>query len=918
MFKFLSKLLDSNEKQLRDLEPMVAEINEEEKKFKRLSDESLKNKTAEFKLRLGRGESWDDILPEAFAAVREASRRNVGLRHFDVQLMAGIVFHQGRIAEQKTGEGKTLSATTALYLNSLTQKGVHLVTVNDYLARRDAGWMGPIFQALGVSVGVIIHDQSLVYDPEFRDKSALDERLAHLRPVTRREAYEADVTYGTNNEFGFDYLRDNMVQNAASIVQRGHHFAIVDEVDSILVDEARTPLIISAPDTEPTDKYYRFATMIEELAQTDYVVDEKLKTANLTDYGIKKVEKKLGVDNLYERDFETLHHLEQALRARTLFRRDRDYVVKDGEVIIVDEHTGRLMFGRRYSEGLHQAIEAKENVKIQQESRTLATISLQNYFRLYEKLAGMTGTAATEAEEFGKIYKLDVVVIPTHKPMVRTDHPDSVYKTVRAKYGAIVKQVAELHQRGQPVLMGTRSIEHNEIISEYLKRKGVPHQLLNAKNHEKEALIIANAGKLKAVTVATNIAGRGVDIVLGGAVPDGAGKRELATWQKAHDQVVGLGGLMIIGTERHESRRIDNQLRGRSGRQGDPGESRFYVALEDEIMRLFGGETIANLMTALKMPEDQPIEHGLVSKAIEQAQSKIEGFYFDQRKRVVEYDDVMNKQREIVYRRRREILEDSGEKTKLKQEIGEILDQQVESLVLARVSEGLSGEEVEAIGQEFTLILPLDDVGQKRLKERVGKLKQAEKIIGFLQEIVDKAYQERERQLTDKVMREVERFAYLSSIDSLWMDHLDAIDDLREGIGLRGYGQRDPLIEYKAEAFSMFEQLMVQVENEVARRIFRVQVQRAPVSLPLEQAVEVKPQETLAEEVAPTETAGVGDFAAALARSKLKPRPVPPPARKGVKIGRNDPCPCGAINPNTGKPYKYKKCGMVNAPYHKG
>ena len=546
VFKFLSKFLDSNEKQIGNLRPLVEEILGLEKKYAKLSDDKLRGKTNEFKLRLSKGETLDDILPESFAAVREASTRAVGLRHFDVQLMAGIIFHQGRIAEQKTGEGKTLSATTALYLNSLLGRGVHLVTVNDYLAKRDAGWMAPIFHALNTSVAVVVHDQSFIYDPKFEDETVTDERLRYLRPVSRQEAYAADITYGTNNEFGFDYLRDNMVQNLAEMVQRGHAFAIVDEVDSILVDEARTPLIISAPDTEPTDKYYRFSQLIEGLtSESDYAVDEKLKTANLTDYGIKKIEKKLGVDNLYEKDFETLHHLEQALRAKTLFRKDRDYVVKDDQVIIVDEHTGRLMFGRRYSDGLHQAIEAQENVKIQQESRTLATVSLQNYFRLYQKLAGMTGTAETEAEEFKKIYNLDVVVIPTHKPMVRADHPDSVYKTVRAKYGAIVKQVEDLYTKGQPVLIGTRSIEHNEIISTYLKRKNIPHQVLNAKQHEREAIIIANAGKQGTVTVATNMAGRGVDIVLGGAMPDESeGKRARNSWQKQHDEVVKLGGLM--------------------------------------------------------------------------------------------------------------------------------------------------------------------------------------------------------------------------------------------------------------------------------------------------------------------------------------------------------------------------------------
>ncbi|MBI2009702.1 MAG: preprotein translocase subunit SecA [Candidatus Chisholmbacteria bacterium] len=954
VFNWLSKLLDSNQKQVDKLTPLVQSINELEGSYKKLSDKDLKAKTAEFKHRLEREESLDDILPEAFAAVREASRRHLNLRHFDVQLMAGIVFHQGKVAEQKTGEGKTLSATLALYLNALSGQGVHLVTVNDYLAARDAGWMGPIFYALGVSVGVIIHDKAMRYDPDFTDESAQDDRLAHLAPITRQEAYAADITYGTNNEFGFDYLRDNMAQELARKVQRGHHFAIVDEVDSILIDEARTPLIISAPDMEPTEKYFTFAQEVDSLSgDTDYVVDEKLRTANLTDHGIRKIEKRLHVENLYEKDFDTLHHLEQALKAKTLFRRDTEYVVKDNQVIIVDEHTGRLMYGRRYSDGLHQAIEAKESVPIQQESRTLATISLQNYFRMYAKLAGMTGTAETEAEELNKIYKLEVVVVPTNQPIVRTDSPDAVYKTVRAKYAAVVKEVEEKYKKGQPVLIGTRSIDHNQIISQFLRKKKIPHNVLNAKQHEREAMILAEAGKKQAVTVATNIAGRGVDIVLGGATPDPPSESsnssapsdssvpsvskksiQVATkqheaamtqWEKDHQAVVKLGGLHVIGTERHESRRIDNQLRGRSGRQGDPGSSRFYVALEDDIMRLFGGDQIARLMTTLKMPEDQPLESGLVSRAIEQAQTKVEGFYFDQRKRVVEYDDVMNKQREIIYQRRDQILKNSEDENsqELKQEILTNLQAECEAVVSARAGDGFAAPEYDGIVTEFITIVPMDDQSAKELRTRLLRLKEPAKMIQTLQSIAEAAYDAREKELTPKLMRQVEKFAFLSVIDNQWMDHLDNIEGLREGIGLRGYAQKDPLIEYKAEAFDMFQALMNRIDYEMLRRVLRIQVQKAPEVLPpLEHAVTTKDDTDLLEGAAQTQTtvtseavsqgrASTQDFAAAL--QSLGPTPQerlaqeakasenPITGKTRYRIGRNDPCWCGS-----GK--KWKRC----------
>src|SRR3990167_3760087 len=658
MFNLLNKFFDSNEKEIQKLLPVVSEINSLGEKVKKLKDKDFPKKTKEFRERVNDGESLDMILPEAFSVVREAARRTIGQRHYDVQLMAGIVLSNGKIAEQKTGEGKKLSAIPALYLHSLVGKGVHLVTVNDYLARRDAGWMGPVFNLLGVKVASIISEQSFLFDPEHMDRNASDFRLARLRPVTRKEAYKADIVYGINSEFGFDYLRDNMSQHIESIVQSSHYYAVVDEVDSVLIDEARTPRIISAPDEAPAQKYYEYARLIEKLnPEVDYKIDEKLRTAHLTDHGIGKIEKLYGVSNIYEKDFDTVYHIEAALKARTLFRKEKDYIVKDNQVILVDEFTGRLLMGRRLSEGLHQAIEAKEGVTIQRESKTLATVSLQNYFRMYEKLAGMTGTAVTEAREFHKIYNLPVVVIPTNKPMVRKDHNDFVYKTGRAKLSAVADEIEKAYKKGQPVLVGTTSIEKNELISQLLRRRNVKHEILNAKNHEKGA-----------ITVATNMAGRGVDIILGGDTPkyeDGkekVGTTEWKAWEKKHNEVVASGGLYVIGTERHESRRIDNQLRGRSGRQGDPGVSRFFVSLDDEIMRIFGGETISNLMTRFNMPENMPLQHMIVSRAIEQAQSKVEGFNFDIRKHLVDYDDVLNKQREIIYKRRRKILEGTSEK----------------------------------------------------------------------------------------------------------------------------------------------------------------------------------------------------------------------------------------------------------------
>ncbi|KKU95101.1 preprotein translocase subunit SecA [Candidatus Amesbacteria bacterium RIFCSPHIGHO2_02_FULL_48_21] len=920
MFKFLNKFLDLNQKEINRLQLRVNEINTLTDKFSRLKNaEDFAAYTADLKHRLAEGENLDDLLPPAFALVREASERAIGLRPFDVQLMAATAFHEGKVAEQKTGEGKTLSAVPALYLNSLSGKGAHLVTVNDYLARRDAGWNGPTFHLLGLSVGVIMHEKSLLYDPEFFDPAHGDDRLAHLRPVTRQEAYAADITYGTNNEFGFDYLRDNMVGNLKDMSQRGHHFAIVDEVDSILIDEARTPLIISAPDTEPTQKYYEFAKLVDRLSgDTDYVIDEKHRTANLTEHGIKKVEKLLGVDNLYEKDFDTIHHLENALKSRTLFIRDKDYIIRDNQVIIVDEFTGRLMPGRRWSEGIHQAVEAKENVTIQQESRTLATISFQNYFRMYTKLAGMTGTAATEAEEFQKIYKLDVVIVPTHKPMVRIDNADIVYKNTPAKYTALAEEIAGCHQRGQPILVGTTSIEKNEVLSGLLKHKGVPHALLNAKNHEQEATIISEAGRKGAVTIATNIAGRGVDIVLGGTPPpnpkfvlgedkltDKQYAKQLAQWQAAHDEVVSSGGLHVIGTERHESRRIDNQLRGRSGRQGDPGSTRFYLALDDDIMRIFGGDQVAKIMGFLKIPESEPIEHGMVSKAIEQAQVKVEGFNFDARKHVVEYDDVMNKQREIIYGLRHRVL--AGEIPD--EEIINKLSDQVTNVVNMYAPKGIIESEVLPITTALVEIVPFDDVSQKSLTDQIKKLGTAEEIIKLTRQIITDAATQRKAQVGDPVWGEIIKYAYLSSIDNLWMDHLDAVDDLRSGIGLRGYGQRDPLVEYKGEAFSMFERLVTQIESEFSKRLFRIQVGAPPPVQPPPQMVEIKPDASAvalaqAEAVNPEAITNnqppPGDFMSAF--SALQKGGVDNPRKN---LGRNDPCWCGS-----GK--KYKKCHYPN------
>lgn len=895
MLGFIKKLLDTNTKEINEISRIVAHIGELDEKVKSLKDSQFQIRTAEFKKRLSNGETLDDILPEAYALVREAARRTISERHYDVQLVAAITLHRGKIAEQKTGEGKTLSASPALYLNALTGRGAHLVTVNDYLARRDAGWMGPVYHLLGVSVSAIISEQSFIYDPEYTDETAQDWRLRNLRPITRKEAYNADITYGINSEFGFDYLRDNMVSDISQVTQREYHYAVIDEVDSILIDEARTPHIISAPDMEATHKYYDYAKMVTNLQQTlDYVVDEKLHTAHLTDHGLLKIEKLMGIGNIYENDFETVHHLEAALKAKTLFHKDKEYIVRDGQVVIVDEFTGRLLVGRRFSEGIHQAIEAKENVAIQQESKTLATVSLQNYFRMYEKLSGMTGTAATEAEEFKKIYNLDVVVIPTNKIVNRTDDADSVYKTPRAKYAAIANDIADCFKRGQPVLVGTTSIDKNEIISELLKRKGVPHQVLNAKNHLKEAMIISEAGKKNAVTVATNMAGRGVDIILGGAKKekweyksDSEYKKDIGSWQKHHDEVVSLGGLRVIGTERHESRRIDNQLRGRSGRQGDPGSTRFYVSLEDDIMRLFGGDQVAKLMTIFKLPEDVPLEHPMVSRSIEQAQVKVEGFHFDSRKHLVEYDDVLNKHREIIYRLRRKMLEGENQK----QHILDTISSEISTVTGMYAGDEQTEPDYKKIVDEFSSIIPFDQASQAQLVTQLEQAKGTSQIQEFLTHVASDMYETREKQVSPDTMRQVERWVSLGVVDNLWMEHLDAIDDLREGIGLRGYGQRDPLVEYKNEAYGMFERLMGSIDGEVIHRIYKVQIASQG---------QQNNRQTSSESI-PTETKLTKE--AARARTNDAQKSGSDGAIRNPKntLGRNEPCWCGS-----GK--KWKKC----------
>ncbi len=837
VLNLLTKVFGSqNERELKRLQPMVDQINALEPAVQALSDEELKAQTGIFKQRIGQGETLDDILAEAFATVREASVRTVNMRHFDIQLIGGIVLHQGKIAEMKTGEGKTLAATLPAYLNALSGKGVHIVTVNDYLARRDTEWMGHIYNFLGLSVGSILHG---------------------LDDAERKAAYGCDIAYGTNNEFGFDYLRDNMKFDYESLVQGNLNFAIVDEVDSILIDEARTPLIISGPAEKSTDLYYQINGLIPRLSKdTHYTIDEKARNATLSEDGVAKVEHLLKVDNLFDsQHIELLHHINQALKAHTLFKRDVDYIVKNGEVIIVDEFTGRLMPGRRYSEGLHQALEAKEDVKIENENQTLATVTFQNYFRMYAKLAGMTGTADTEAAEFKKIYDLDVAVIPTNMPMVRTDFPDAIYKTRQEKFEAAIDEIIELNKSGQPVLVGTISIDVSESLSKKLKKRGVKHSVLNAKNHEGEAEIIAQAGQMGAVTISTNMAGRGTDIVLGEGVTD-------------------LGGLHILGTERHESRRIDNQLRGRSGRQGDPGSSRFFLALEDDLLRIFGGERITGIMEKLGMQEGEPIEHNMISRAIENAQAKVEGHNFEIRKQLIEYDDVMNQQREVIYRQRREALDGKD----LRSSVMEMIRDKAEALADTHAGDKAYAEDWdlkeirEAVYKQFNFRLDAFD------EETLDGLNH-DGLAEMIFEAAGKRYEEREAAIGFDEFRQLERVVMLQTVDSLWKDHLLSMDHLKEGIGLRGYAQQNPLIVYKKEGYELFQDMIERIKEETLGILYRIQIAEPQK---IEEYRQPKEQQMV--------FSGGGE-----------PEKKNPQKRSAKKIGRNAPCPCGS-----GK--KYKKC----------
>ena len=911
----LDKLIGSSyQKVIRKLQSKVDRINEYEADFQKLTDKQLRDKTSEFKKKIAEAGGdierekllLEEISPEAFAVMREAMKRVWGERHFDVQIIGGLVLHQGKIAEMKTGEGKTIVAALPLYLNALAGRGVHLVTVNDYLSKHQGEGMGEVYSFLGLTVGVIQSNQeSYKFEKKKSYKHYSECDGSNLAPCSRKEAYSYDVTYGTNNEFGFDYLRDNMAPTLEACVQREQFYAIVDEVDSILIDEARTPLIISAAAEESGSMYAQFATLVPRLSEgEDYTVEEKERSVYLTDEGIKKMEKLLGVENIYEANGSNMvHHLEQALKAYALFKKDRDYVVREGEIVIVDEFTGRLMIGRRYSEGLHQAIEAKEGVDIKRESQTLATVSFQNLFRMYRKLSGMTGTAATEAEEFFKIYELEVVEIPTNKPVVRKDSQDKIYKTESGKLDAVVRDIKECQDKGQPVLVGTVSVEKNEIISKLLKKAGIKHEILNAKNHEREAKIVAKAGLLGSITVATNMAGRGTDIKLG------EGVRE-------------AGGLHVIGTERHEARRIDNQLRGRAGRQGDPGSSQFYVSLEDDLMRIFGGEKIKVMMDRLGLPEDQPIENKLITRSIEGAQRKVEGYNFDIRKHLVEYDDVMNKHREVIYRKRRRILElqDSTEDS-VKEEILEMVNREIESIINRNIED-----------KERTI---------SELKVIFGDVKLDNLAIDNLKKVALELYNEKEKRYGVEVMRNIERAVYLRTIDSLWVEHLTTMDELREGIGLRGYGQRDPLVEYKSEAYRLFEDLMASIDSSIVRTIFRVEVRVQPtapiVRRPLEYSAPnpdtvgnttARELKDLQAEERSYAKAEESEQKLEAKSSNLNPQPsnsqgvtttIRGPKEKTVhermmssagkqqtvksnaKVGRNDACPCGS-----GK--KYKKC----------
>jgi preprotein translocase subunit SecA len=922
---FFKKLFgDPNEREVKRLRAIVeTKITPLAAELETISDEALKEKTASFRARLAEGATLNDLLPEAFAVVRETSRRVLGQRQYDVQLLGGVALHHGTIAEMRTGEGKTLVATLPTYLNALTGKGVHVVTVNDYLAKRDAVWMGQIYDFLGLTVG-IIQNQTVSYrysphvtpeapetkdvaeggkaDKERDEKGAYKVEYEYLVSCTRQDAYKCDIVYGTNNEFGFDYLRDNMVQDLESMVQRGLNFAVVDEVDSILIDEARTPLIISAPAEKAADIYYKFADLVEKLTEhDDFAVDEKMRSATMTDAGLHKMEGWLGIENIYaEGGMSMVHHMEQALRAKALFKRDRDYVVEGGEVIIVDEFTGRKMPGRRYNEGLHQAIEAKEKVAIQRESQTMATVTFQNYFRMYTKLSGMTGTAVTEAEELGKIYKLEVVVIPTNRKAQRTDHPDRIYKNEAAKYQAIAKTVRALQEKGQPVLIGTISVEKNELLSRHLELEGIKHEILNAKNHEREGEIVAQAGREGAVTIATNMAGRGVDIILGGNPPD----------KDQAEKVRSFGGLFVIGTERHESRRIDNQLRGRAGRQGDPGETQFYLSTDDDLMRIFAGERIKKAMQMLKIPDDMPIEQKSITRIIESAQKKVEGFHFDTRKHLLEYDDIINRHREVVYGKRRAVLESFATEKKaldpsytlpqavsevtrptLRAMVFEMIDAEIEQIVSYHTNaEDRSSWNLDDIISTLETIFPLSALEKEKIKAHTDTGTQKMEAVEFreslAEEIIKMAHEKYDTMLVQKahhaqVILEIEKQMLLRSIDNLWVEHLVSIDYLRTGIGLRGYGQRDPLVEYKRETYRMFSELLSAIQKEVVYSIYKLSIgiQMAPSVMESGNVILQGAQK----EEAPAQQSAVG------------------PAQGAKEVGRNEPCYCGS-----GK--KYKKC----------
>ncbi len=923
--KILDKLFGNKlNKELKRMQSSVDKINTLEPEIKKLKDEDFPKKTEELKAKVAEvikykedkdrilltdeqkeeekkivEKKLEEILPEAFALVREAAWRVIKERHYDVQLIGGIVLHEGKIAEMKTGEGKTLAATLPAYLNALSGRGVHIVTVNDYLSKRDANWMGSVFHFLGLTTACINHDVSYRYQPNKIDDDEVTVEMENLKVVSRREAYESDVLYGTNNEFGFDYLRDNMAQSVEQVSQRPLNFAVVDEVDSILIDEARTPLIISAPDDESTKMYQQFASIVPHLVENeDYNVDEKLKSVTLTQAGIDKVEKTLGIGNIYaEGKVSYVHHLEQALKADVLFKLDKDYVVKDGEVMIVDEFTGRLMPGRRYSEGLHQAIEAKEKVQVQRESRTLATITFQNYFRMYNKLSGMTGTAMSSAEELFEVYKLEVLEIPTHKPTIREDKRDVVYKNEKGKMNAIVEKIIELNKKGQPVLVGTIAIEKSEYLSDLLKKRGVKHEVLNAKNHAREAQIITNAGTYNGVTIATNMAGRGTDI-------------------KPDKKAIEVGGLYIIGSERHEARRIDEQLRGRAGRQGDPGASQFFVSLEDELMRRFGGDKMKSLMEKLGLPDNQPIENKMISKSIESAQGKIEGFNFDMRKRVLEYDDVMNKQRETIYKKRLNILQ----KKDIFEEIQKLFAEDIDALVSALTAgEDEDRWDIKELSEELNAITNDDkkkagEELQEIMKEDVSTKEKRNKIKEFLSQKVKTAFDQKQNEIGQEQMQLIVRSLYLKNIDSFWMDHLEHMDRVREGIGFQGYAQQDPLIVYKKEAYGIFQTLLANINRSIVSAIFKVEaIPMSAESMAMESNLDYSGGEEPsgfnimeAGQVTGGENQGmIGEQGMEQnmngAEQSQKPKVNKPIVNQDKQVGRNDPCPCGS-----GK--KYKKC----------